>query len=106
MSALNETDPYLPAAVAPEHVEFLRDRFITVRDVLLYDLAHGRSREPDRHRHAVVQYAVWIAELQQGVLSASRGQLLALQDAVDEGNEYARVFAEHEAFEHLIRQLR
>jgi hypothetical protein len=85
------------ATVDPEHVEFLRKCFIALHDGLLSD------REPDRHR--VVQYAVWIAELEHGVLSATRAQLRALQDAVDESNEYQRVRAAHEAFEHLIQQL-
>ena len=53
-----------------------------------------------------MKYAVWIAELEQGVLSATREQLVALQDVVDEVNEYERALAEHDAFEHLIRQLR
>ena len=49
MGGSNGNDPRVLADVAPEHVEFLRERFIAVREALVDDLARceGRLGDPE-----------------------------------------------------------
>jgi len=91
------------------HVRFLRETFGDALDGVRDELANAtRPRDPDRLRGEEAAYGRLLAALDELVIVPDdevREVVGTLAQIIDAGNEYERVFAEHEALYGLLGQI-
>jgi hypothetical protein len=97
-------------SIAAYHADFLRETFEDARAGVCAELREypDRVSDPERLRREAVAYSRLLTALEERAIvpdAATREVVADLARAIDRGNEYARVVAEHEALQGLLVQL-